>query len=166
MILQAGAGQKGAALDNSTVRVWRLVCLVQLHSWLFPETAAVPACIFDKGARAMSGSGKRKRPAVGDRVGAILCTVKEEAKFLGYGVYVGDFVPQEAKGWFAQGIKAAGQVNPRLDLDNGQRVYGCECWWGSEEEIRELLTGCQVTMVDIDQVRAAQGVNKSAEALA
>lgn len=31
--------------------------------------------------------------------------------------------------------------NPRLGLDNGHIVYGCECWWGGEEAIRRHLAG-------------------------
>lgn len=30
-------------------------------------------------------------------------------------------------------------LNPRLDLDNGSTVWGCECWWMPEEEFADFL---------------------------
>jgi len=72
----------------------------------------------------------------GERVGAILSANDKTVKFLGYGVYEGDFYPDTAEGSVADMIKDNQQqygidlVNPRLKLDNGDIVWGCECWWG------------------------------------
>ena len=30
-------------------------------------------------------------------------------------------------------------MNPRLKLDNGEVVWGCECWWGSEAKIKDMV---------------------------
>ena len=91
---------------------------------------------------------------VGDRVGAVLGGDENEVQFLGYGVYEGEFIPEEAVGFLADAIKGAGRKNPRIKLDNGRVVYGCECWWGGEEKVKKMLEQCKkVVDVDIDEVR-------------
>lgn len=76
---------------------------------------------------------------IGDRVGAILSASEEEIQFLGYGVYEGDFIPEEAVGDLASIAVEAGITNPRIKLDNGSVVYGCECWWGPENAIKARI---------------------------
>lgn len=91
----------------------------------------------------------------GDRVGAIY---REEfngpVELFGYGVYAGDAVPVEAVGWTADIARESGLLIPRIELDNGQVVYGCECWWGPEAIVRERLSGREVRYVSIAKVRA------------
>lgn len=81
--------------------------------------------------------------AIGARVGAILGADQDTKvlKFLGFGTYAGDFVPREAVGFMADGLIEYEIPNPRIDLDDGHVVYGCECWWGSETAIRQQLDG-------------------------
>jgi hypothetical protein len=94
---------------------------------------------------------------IGSRVGVILGMDDGVVNFLGYGVYEGDFpIPPEARG-----MAVPGMLNPRIKLDNGKIVWGCECWWGSEEKIREDLdkyvkSGLVLSVVDIDDARAQQ----------
>lgn len=38
-------------------------------------------------------------------------------------------------------------LNPRLDLDGGGVVWGCECWWMPEAEFDGFLRGRRVEMV-------------------
>ena len=95
---------------------------------------------------------------VGERVGAILGSNDDGSlSFLGYGVYEGDFIPEEAVGWMAEAIRGTNTMNPRIRLDSGKVVYGCECWWGSESAVRKQLSNCKVIETDIDQVRDALG---------
>ena len=90
----------------------------------------------------------------GDRVGAILGAEKGMVEFLGYGVYDGDHVPTEGVGPFADMMKKANIPNPKIILDSGRVVYGCECWWGPEEEIRKKVAAYEkVVIVDIDALR-------------
>jgi hypothetical protein len=92
----------------------------------------------------------------GIRVGAILGTKGKTVEFLGYGVYVGDVEPNDAIGAVADAIKGIGCPNPKIELDNGKVVWGCECWWGPEEDIRRKLEEYEsVEEVDIDEVRKA-----------
>ena len=97
---------------------------------------------------------------IGTRVGAILGSNKQTKviDFLGYGVYEGDYVPQEAVGMMADMLKEHKVNNPCIKLDSGQKVYGCECWWGSEEQVKEQLEdavkqGYTVKDVQINEIR-------------
>lgn len=62
----------------------------------------------------------------GDRVIAISHSEDDKLFIFGAGVYVGDEIPPEL-----------GIPNPKIELDNGQVVFGYECWWGSEKEIKK-----------------------------
>ena len=74
--------------------------------------------------------------------------------FYGYGVYEGDFeIPcaelgmrqREFDVWI-DGLKAEDIVpenyvlkNPRITLDDGRLVWGAQCWWAPEDEVRQIL---------------------------
>jgi hypothetical protein len=93
---------------------------------------------------------------IGDRVGAILSSRDGRVEFLGYGTYAGEHVPEEAVGILAEGAREHGIKNPKIELDSGKVVYGCECWWGSEAGVRrnlEMMVDTEVVEVDIDEVR-------------
>lgn len=83
------------------------------------------------------------RHAIGSSVGAILGGDGETKvlKFLGFGTYVGDSVPVEAVGFLAEGLIEHQCPNPKIQLDDGQVVYGCECWWGPAAYVRKQLDG-------------------------
>lgn len=89
----------------------------------------------------------------GDRVGAISHTEDGKAYFYGYGVYEGDFVPEEAVGAMPDMLRELEIPNPRIKLDNGSVVYGCECWWGPEEKIQSQLKDVEVVPVSIGDTR-------------
>jgi hypothetical protein len=84
---------------------------------------------------------------IGDRVGAVLSATATIVQFFGFGTYEGDFVPEEAVGLFAEIGRDMGRINPRIRLDDGEVIYGCECWWGSETEVRKQLEGREVIAV-------------------
>ena len=65
---------------------------------------------------------------VGMRVGAILEANRTTVHLLGYGVYDGDIEHPEY-----------GFPNPRITLDDGRIVWGMECWWGPEAEVKESI---------------------------
>ena len=95
----------------------------------------------------------------GDRVGAVLSSNDGVFKFLGWGVYECDCPPKEAVGWLADSANLHNRPNPRILLDSGKCVYGCECWWGSAERVQKAIDyaiadGYTVVDVDIDEVRA------------
>ncbi len=85
----------------------------------------------------------------GNRIGAILGADPKTKviKVLGYGTYDGEFRPED---WPIE--------NPRLTLDNGQVVWGYECWWGPEEIMKQKLEtwkeqGYTIKEVDIEVER-------------
>ena len=86
----------------------------------------------------------------GERIGAVLKANSETVHLIGYGVYVGDETPPEAVGGFNIGFP-----NPKLQLDDGTVVWGCECWWGPEDKIRAMHEGKTVVQVDMAAERAA-----------
>ena len=91
---------------------------------------------------------------VGTRVGAILEVNECDVKFLGFGQYVGDFIPEEAVGFLATFFKETHKPCPRIKLDSGKTVYGCECWWEEEERVKKILSSYdRVENVDIDKIR-------------
>jgi hypothetical protein len=82
----------------------------------------------------------------GDRVGAMLSAEpKGPILFLGYGVYDGDQVPPKDISPFGSSFP-----NPRITLDDGVVVWGCQCWWGDEEEIKANIAGREIVFVNID----------------
>lgn len=58
---------------------------------------------------------------VGDRVTAFKSIGDTEVKLYGHGKYLGDF--------FNEQIQAN---NPKIELDSGDIIWGCECWWMEE----------------------------------
>ena len=79
---------------------------------------------------------------VGSRVGAILSAKEGVVRFFGYGEYVGDEIPPEDTSYITW-------PNPKIVLDNGEVVWGFQCWWGSEERIKEIIAkNDKVIMVD------------------
>lgn len=87
---------------------------------------------------------------IGKRVIAIRNVHEGAVYSYGEGVYAGDFLlPCKAKGF------NFGQENPRIDLDNGKTVWGCECWWGSTERMKAKFPEDKYkwVTVDIDEER-------------
>lgn len=76
----------------------------------------------------------------------------QEVRVYGFGVRVADEIPTGAGG-FGKIIEDLGHKNPCILLDNGKKVYGCECWWGPEEEIRSIITGRKIVVVDVEKAR-------------
>ncbi len=98
----------------------------------------------------------------GIRVGAILGSKDKVVELLGFGIYEGDFDPEldttKAVGFMAEMRKGLGLSNPRIRLDSGQVVWGCECWWGPESKIQHEIetwkaSGYVIKKVDIDAIR-------------
>jgi hypothetical protein len=88
---------------------------------------------------------------VGARIGAIASSNKDEVRLFGYGVYEGDEVPpQDVVGPF--GIMS--RPNPKLKLDNGDVVWGCECWWGPEDKVKASIGSRKVVPITTQEYRA------------
>lgn len=90
----------------------------------------------------------------GDRIGAMLEPSGTTAYLIGYGIIVGDEVPpHEVSDSYARNLTKT----KKLLLDDGVTVYGCECVWGPEEQIKKRLRFYQVIeTVDIKQRRGGR----------
>jgi hypothetical protein len=87
---------------------------------------------------------------IGDRVGAVASITQDGiCELFGFGEYLGELIPdyEGERGTFTDLLKALNQPNPTIKLDNGEYVYGCECWWGSEQELKERLEQCKEVKV-------------------
>ena len=110
----------------------------------------------------------------GQRIGAVLAMGENEVRLLGYGTYDGDFAPPSARdpselldsilkdepnflttinSTREQAIETLKQSpffsNPRMTLDNGDTVWGNECWWGPEEAMKGRIGSRTVVNVRI-----------------
>ena len=91
---------------------------------------------------------------IGDRVGAIASIEDNIAYFYGYGTYEGMVIPNHDKNRYtmADFNRDNKTKNHLIKLDDGGIVYGCECWWGTRDKIRERLSNCEeVRMVSINE---------------
>jgi hypothetical protein len=73
---------------------------------------------------------------VGDRVFAVRNADEKTVYMFGRGIY--------------QGRQAGGPLqfpNPKIELDGGAVVWGCECWWGREDRADEYIAGRAVEIV-------------------
>lgn len=99
---------------------------------------------------------------VGSRVGAISHSENNTLYVFGFGVYDGDFVPDTAAGTMGKTLQQVGAKNPKITLDNGKVVWGCECWWGPEDEVKQRLERFTVVETDIDEVRTKHSTEMAA----
>ncbi len=91
---------------------------------------------------------------IGDRVGAILETTSDTVKLIGYGTYVGDEIPHAKVAGMGEILREMEHTNPKIQLDSGQDVFGCECWWGAEATVRAVIGDRLIVVVDIDNIRS------------
>lgn len=94
------------------------------------------------------------------RVGAFLdIRVNGAVSFLGYGEYTGESLPDEGLSGFSEILRKSGVKVPRIVLDSGEVIFGCECWWDEEYKVREVLSNSQkIVQVSISEYRKSLGV--------
>lgn len=95
----------------------------------------------------------------GERVGAVLSKDDKAIYFIGYGTYAGDEVPDENAVGAGPTLRRFEMANPKIVLDDGTVVWGCECYWGEEEGLKGYLAkmeseGLRIEQVDMAKVRA------------
>lgn len=89
------------------------------------------------------------------RVFAILKSDEKTVYLFGFGHYVGHEVPPQNTPGHPGFMGVEGRENPKIVLDNGKVVWGCECWWGAIKEYDRIAKGREVKEVDIDELRKA-----------
>ena len=78
-----------------------------------------------------------KENAIGDRVGCYKFIDNEKILFIGYGTYQGMYPCKH----FGRNHMA------KIKLDSGELIWGYECFYGSEEMIKNLMMGREVISV-------------------
>jgi len=78
------------------------------------------------------------------RVIALLKVIDNQVHSFGEGTYIGDLEPPEDIRWYD------GQKNPCIKLDNGKTVWGCECWWGPAETIKNKYPEPEWEWIEVD----------------
>jgi len=59
----------------------------------------------------------------------------KEVRIFGYGKYVGDEIPpKDTTGAFGLDLHKMGVKNPKIVLEDGSIVWGCQCWWANREK--------------------------------
>lgn len=85
-------------------------------------------------------------------------SVTKEVYSLGYGEVIGYEVPPVGIWGSVGSPHRVGVQTPRIDLDSGTTIYGCESWWLPEAEMKTFLAGLirggyNVNRADIVQYR-------------
>ena len=95
----------------------------------------------------------------GERVGVIHMADEAHIELYGYGTYKGEETPPKDLVEAGALFKHLGdKPNPKILLDNGKVIWGCECWFGYEDEVRRGIEvvkarGKRIVEVDIEEIR-------------
>jgi len=84
---------------------------------------------------------------VGERVGVLRDANPEVVHLFGYGVYACDEVPTEDVDGCMGRLGLFGVKNPKMVLDDGTVVWGCESWWGPEAKVKASIGDRKVEIV-------------------
>ncbi len=98
------------------------------------------------------------RVEVGTRV-AVLASFDEYNKkthLYGFGTYEGEEIPPPGIGVnnLGQSCSDIGAMAAKLKLDDGTIIWGCECSWGPEAEVKEEIAGSEIIKADLFESRA------------
>lgn len=89
----------------------------------------------------------------GKRVMAIRSADDQKAYSFGEGTYMGEEVPPpDVIGPFGP-LHDEGITNPKIVLDNGEVVWGCECWFAAVETVRKMIGSRPVELVTVADYR-------------
>lgn len=89
-------------------------------------------------------------------IGAIVNSTDSTVTMFGYGVYQGDEIPPpEIIGPFG----SIPRPNPKMLMDNGETVWGCECYWGPEESVKKWIGDRTVTIITGAQYRSQRAAS-------
>jgi hypothetical protein len=96
----------------------------------------------------------KQKNLIGTRVFAVRDEDEENVYLFGFGTYEGTEVPDAYATGLARHVRESGVPNPKIKLDDGSIVWGCECWWGAEKDFTS--SGKTVVKVDINFCRMEQ----------
>lgn len=92
---------------------------------------------------------------LGERVGALYSLTSTIARLYGYGRYEGyKTPPKDAQGSLVIQLAEHGIPDHQIVLDNGTILWGCQCRWALESEVRKKISGKKVIMVELGKENA------------
>ena len=92
-------------------------------------------------------------PKPGMRVGVFHSMTEKTLALLGYGVYEGEEIPPDDI-LSTEGPPAiVGMPIPKLRLDDGTVVWGCEVWWNDEANVKAMEEGRQIVKPKLASIR-------------
>lgn len=101
----------------------------------------------------------------GDKIFAATHADGDHVYFLGFGIYKGTEIPgEDVVGMMGSLLRMREQENPKLVLDSGEVIYGCECYWGPADQFRSFSNMRKVVQVTVAEFREAANKPKSKEA--
>jgi len=91
---------------------------------------------------------------LGDKVFVVAWGDNDNIYFLGFGVYEGDEVPgEDVAGMMGSLLRMREQKNPKLVLDNGDSIWGCECYWGPTDQFRSFSNMRKIVPITVADYR-------------
>ncbi len=92
----------------------------------------------------------------GDKIFAVTHGDDDNIYFLGFGVFEGEEIPEEGTvGMMASLLRMREQKNPKLVLDNGDSIWGCECYWGPADQFRSFANMRKIISTNVAEYREA-----------
>lgn len=92
-------------------------------------------------------------PRVGDRLGVLCHITKSTVYSLGGGTYLGNEVPPPDIRCCGLSPSSSGITMPKILLDQGGIVWGCEVYWAHESVIRWYSGNLHHVFVRLDDLR-------------
>lgn len=92
-------------------------------------------------------------PKIGMRVGVFHSLTDKTLALLGYGVYEGNEIPPEDILAPEGPLALLGLPIPKLRLDDGTVVWGCEIWWNTEASVKAFEEGRQIVKPKLESIR-------------
>ena len=92
---------------------------------------------------------------IGERVSTIRNADVDTVYTFGLGVYEGDFIPDPSLRGIAGLLGEMKKSNPRIKLDSGEVVYGCECYWAPEAYLLNEFGTRRFVQVSIVEYRVS-----------
>lgn len=112
---------------------------------------------WDEAIAAMENHMKNREAAQAEMMGKEMFAMShadDEAVYLfGFGTYEGEEIPPADSVGNAKLMHDQGQPNPKIKLEDGTIVWGCECWWGPKDRFDEQRGDRPIVKADLNEWR-------------
>ena len=96
----------------------------------------------------------KKESTMPQRVLCVSHTAAGKVFIFGEGNYVGDTIPSEEAQGMGPMMRERKALNPTIELDSGEVIYGCECWWGPLDAANKKYAELERVPTSITEARA------------